>query len=109
MSISSFIVHCEPGEPAISFPALNEVFNFLMKEGFITVFRHGDADTGKLFEKAAEEHCLSEQEQLARPLFISTALSDEGAFVESEAFWIQNYMLDEFYNPDRTPFIEAVS
>lgn len=108
MSISRFIVHCEPGEPAKPFLTLDETFNFLKKEGFITALHHNDADTGKLFKQTAEEYCLSEQEQLARPLYITASLSDEGVFVENEAFWIKNYMLDEFYNPERMPFIEAV-
>lgn len=104
-----YIVHREHGGPSVTFRSREEVFAFLKNAGLVSVFRYNDDKTGRMFAKAADEHCLSVEEQERRPVFITTVLDGDGAFVESEAFWTENYLLDEFYNPDLRPYIERVS
>ena len=108
MSYFYYIVHADQDGPATTHQSLEEVFAFLKNTGFISVFRYNDKKTGSAYANLAAEYCLSSVEQEQRPVFVTTAVSDEGVFVESEAFWIENYMIDEFYNPERTPHIEAL-
>lgn len=83
-----------------------DVYDCLKSKKQISILKHNDSKTGKAFSKAAVREGLTESEQIRKPLFISTALSDEGVFVESEEFWVENYMFGEFYNPDQMPYIE---
>lgn len=108
MSEYCYVVQLEPGEPSVTFSSPGEVFTFLKKKRFITILQYNDKKTGEAYAKEAAAHELTAEEQVKTPIFAITALSDEGVFVESETFWIENYMFDEFYNPERMPYIEKV-
>ena len=93
------IVNCETPQ---------DVFNLLKNKKIITVSRYNDVKTGAEYTKVAAVQELAIEEQKQRPFYIKTILSDDGVFVPNEAFWIENYMFDEFYNPDRMPYIEKM-
>ena len=108
MSSFYYIVHLEEGCTTATLHSPEETFTFLKNAGFVSILRYNDKKTGTAYAKMADEHCLSAAKRQLWPVFIMSAVSDEGVFVESEAFWTENYMLDEFYNPERMPHIEAL-
>lgn len=108
MSNFYYNVQFERDGPIASYSTLNEVYELLKMKGYIFVFRHNDQKTGNKYTKAAAEQLLSTSEQQRLPIYVLPSTSDEGTFVQSEAFWIENYMEDEFYNPDRMPHIEKM-
>lgn len=108
MSDYYYVVQLEPDSPPATFYSPEEVFTFLKNTGVITILQHNDKKTGTAYAKEAAAQDLTAEEQAESPVFAITALSDEGVFVKSEAFWIENYMFDEFYNPERMPYIEKV-
>lgn len=106
MSSVCYIVHLEEGCPSATFYTPEKTLAFLKTAGFISIFRYNDKETGVMYARAASEYCLSAAEQEQRPVFVMASVSDEGVFVPNESFWTENYMLGEFYNPERTPYIE---
>lgn len=106
MSFYYYIVHLEEGSPSVSVGSLSEIFALLKEMGFVTIFRYNDKETGAAFNEVAEEYCVPKAERERRPVFVLPATSDDGAFVESEEFWIENYLLEEFYNPELLPYVE---
>lgn len=102
-----YAVQLEKDGAIINCQTPKEVYNLLIKKKLISVLRYNDKKTGRAYTKAAANQDLTVAEQEQTPVFIKTVLSDEGAFVKDEAFWIENYMFDEFYNPERLPYIEA--
>ena len=107
MNSACFVVHLEQGSK--TYQHLEDVYTFLKTEGFISIFRYNDNETGKAFAETADEYCVSAEEREQLPVFVLPAVSDEGTFVKSEVFWIENYLLDEFYNPERMPYIEVLA
>lgn len=108
MSNFYYAVQLEHGEPTIYLDTEIQVFDLLKKNKFVTVLRYNDKKTGTAYAKEAALQELTEEEQAAAPIFAITTLSNEGVFVESEELWISNYMFDEFYNPERMPYIEKI-
>ena len=108
MSNAYYSVQLEHGEPAVCLESEKQVFDLLKKKKFVTVLRYNDKKTGAAYAKKARAQELTPVEQLKLPVFVASALSAEGVFVESEEFWIENYMIDEFYNPERMPYIEKM-
>lgn len=108
MGAFTYTVQMEQCGNVVSCASPEEVFTLLKNEELIAVFRYNDDETGAVYREAADERQLSIAEREARPVLVTTVLSDEGIFVESEAFWIENYMTDEFYNPERMPYVEKV-
>ena len=108
MSSFYYIVHIDEDRPAVTFKSLREVFSLIKSEGLISIYQHNNKTTDHAYAKAADKACLSAKEREQRPILITTALDEDGVFVESEDFWIENYMIDEFYNPDTFPYIEKL-
>lgn len=104
----NYSVQLEHGASAVILETSQQVFELLKKKKLITLFRHNDKKTGAAYAKEAATQGLTAVEQEKLPVFAITVLSDEGVFTESEEFWIENYMFDEFYNPDRMPYIEKI-
>ena len=101
-----YTIQLDVDTPVIIRETLEEVFTFLKKQKVFSVLRYNDSKTGAAYTKAATEQNLTIEEQEQSPVCVKTVLSDEATFVKDEAFWLKNYMLDEFYIPDRFPFIE---
>jgi len=108
MSKCYYTIQLEPDAPAVIRDTLIEVYDFLKKKKIISVLRYNDSKTGAAYTKAAIEQDLTIEEQEQVPICIKTVLSDEEDFVCSEAYWIENCMLDEFYNPERMPFVDTI-
>lgn len=108
MNKNYFTVKLDTDSNLVTCDTSKEVYDLLKKKKLISVLRYNDSKTGRAYAKAAASQDLTVEEQEQTPVFIKTVLSDEGAFVKDEAFWIENYMLDEFYNPERLPYIEAM-
>lgn len=103
-----YAVQFEPGGETVAYDTVEQIFDLFKKKKIISILRYNDVKTGAAYSKEATAQDLSIEEQTQKPVFVITVLSDEGVFVESESFWIENYMLDEFYNPERMPYIEKV-
>ena len=86
-------------DPVQSFENLDQLFEALKAAGHISVY---DAAQAR-YREMAEDCCV---DPAKTPLYIETSVSEEGVFVESEAFWIENYMAGEFSNPEKRPHIE---
>ena len=108
MSNLYYTIQLDGDVPVVILETLEDVYDFLKKKKVISVLRYNDNKTGSAYAKAAKEQSLTTTEQEQTPVYIKTVLSDEGTFVEDEAFWIENYMLDEFYVPERMPFIDTI-
>lgn len=93
----------------ITLNSLEGVFELLKEKQCIAVYRCNDPITGKQYAELADKLSFSAEQQEAFPVCVTTVLSEEGYFVESEEFWIENYMVDEFYYPDRMPYIESMA
>lgn len=91
-------------QPAKLYDTLKEVFDVLKENGHI--FISSKAFNEEKYMKAAEYYGGS---SLAYLLYIETSLSEEGVFCDSIEFWIENYMIDEFYYPDKMPYIEVLN
>lgn len=104
-----YAVQIDFDEKVVYCKTLQETYALLKKHKMISVLRYNDNKTGAAYAKAATEQDLTIEEQEQTPVCIKTVLSDEGTFVKDEAFWIENYMLDEFYVPERMPFIETIT
>lgn len=87
-------------EPIQTFVDLKPLFKALKRTGHISIYNISDDK----YKEAAAEHCI---DATKASLYIETTVSTEGVFVESEAFWIDNYLLDEFSNPEKRPFVET--
>ena len=87
-------------EPVQYFTDLNLLVTALKQAGHVFVYSAPDDK----YNEMAEVCCV---DPTKTPLYIETSVSSEGAFVESEAFWIENYLSGEFYNPEKRPHIEA--
>ena len=91
-------------QPAKLYNTLKEVFDVLKENGHIYI--SSQTVNKEKYIKAAEYYGGS---SLAYPLYIETSLSEEGVFCDSIEFWIENYMIDEFYYPDKMPYIEVLN
>ena len=103
-----YAVQIDFDEKVVCCENLQEVYALLKKHKLISVLRYNDNKTGAAYAKVATEQDLTIEEQGQTPVCIKTVLSDEGTFVKDEVFWIENYMLDEFYVPERMPFIDTI-
>lgn len=84
--------------------SLQEVFDVLKEKEHIIIL-HKDNDYIQFLEKVSNEN---EVDTLKYPYYIETSVSVDGDFYESIEFWIENYLLDEFYYSDRRPYIEVL-
>lgn len=103
-----YTVQIDFDEKAICCETLPEVYALLKKHKLISVLRYNDNKTGAAYTKAAAEQGLTITEQEQTPIYIKTVLPGEGTFVKDEAFWMENYMLGEFYVPEQMPFIDTI-
>lgn len=103
-----YTIQLDPDAPVVIRETLEEVYDCLKKKKAISVLRYNDNKTGASYMKAAAEQDLTIEEQEQAPVCIKSVLSNEGTFVKDETFWIENYMLDEFYVPERMPFIDKI-
>lgn len=108
MNDFNYSVQLDYDSDAVFLETPEQVFELLKKQKLVTILRYNDKKTGSAYAKEAAAQELTVDEQVALPVFAVTVLSEEGVFVESETFWVENYMFDEFYNPDRMPYIEKV-
>lgn len=108
MSKYYYTIQLEMDAPVVFRETLEEVFTFLKKKKAVSVLRYNDNKTGAAYTKAATRQGLTLAEQAQAPTCIKTVLSTEGTFVKDELFWIENYMLDEFYTPDRMPYVDTL-
>lgn len=108
MSDFYYAVQLEHGEQAVCLDTEKQVFDLLKKKKLVTILRYNDIKTGTAYAKKAAALELTPEEQAGLPIFVTTVLSDEGIFVENEEFWVSNHMIDEFYNPERMPYIEKI-
>ena len=104
----NYTVQFVPDEDLVVCKTPEDVYKLLKKKKLVSVALRNDNKTKDIYYKAATDQELSEKAQESVPVFIKSVLSEEGTFVESEAFWIENYMFDEFYNPDLMPYIEKI-
>ena len=104
----NYTVRLDPGIALVVCQTPKDVYNLLKKKKIVTVACRDDKKTKNAYLKAAIVQDLSEKAQKSVPVFIRSVLSDEGTFVESEEFWIENYMFDEFYNPEILPYVEKI-
>ena len=86
-------------EPVLIFEDAYELYVKLRQSGHIFLYTPSDDRY-----KAAANDCKADS--INKSLYIETSVSAEGVFVESEDFWIANYMFDEFYSPEHRPYIE---
>lgn len=86
-------------EPIQQFTDLKPLYEALKQTGHIYVYTTIDDK----YKEMAVGYTIDPTKE---PLYMETTVSAEGVFVESETFWIENYMLDEFYNPEKRPYIE---
>lgn len=103
-----YTIQLDTDVPVVIRETLEEVYDFLKKKKVISILRYNDSKTGAAYTKAAAEQGLTFEEQMQVPICINTVLSDEDDFVCSEAYWADNCMLDEFYNPERMPYIDTI-
>ena len=108
MSKYYYTIQLDMDTPVVVCSTLEEVFTFLKKKKIVSVLRYNDSKTGAAYVRAATRQGLSLTEMVQAPTYIKTVLSDDGVFVKDELFWIENYMLDEFYTPDRMPYIDTI-
>ena len=108
MNNSYYTIQFDKDGVLVSCETTREVYALLKNKKLISISRYNDSRTGANYEKNAVMQNLSIAERARNPLFIKTILSIEGIFVPNEDFWIENYMLDEFYNPDKMPYIEKI-
>ena len=108
MSKYYYTIQLDIDTPIFVCETLEEVFAFLKRKNVVSVLRYNDNKTCVAYTKAATRQGLTLAEQAQAPICIKTILSNEGTFVKDEGFWIENYMLDEFYSPDRMPFIDTL-
>lgn len=108
MSNFYYTVQLDVDESPVVCKTPEEVFNLLKKKNLISVLRYNDSKTTGAYVKQATKQELDPAEFQEVPVCVVTALSDVGVFVESEDFWIENYMFDEFYNPERMPYVEKL-
>lgn len=87
---------------------LKKVFDLLLKEELISICRYNDHFTGKEYAKFAAQHNLIIPEQKQKPFFILSSMSEDGTFVNGVDFWIENYLEEEFYNPEQMPYVEKI-
>ena len=87
-------------KPVQSFADLGQLFEVLKAAGHIFVY-----DTAQARYCEMVEDCYVDP--VKTPLYIETSVSEEGVFVESEVFWIENYMTGEFSDPEKRPYIET--
>ena len=87
----------------IDYYSLKDVFDLLKSKGHIRVLK-SDENTDEFLEKAEE---LAENID-KNHVYIEVSTSLEGVFCESIDFWIENYLIDEFYCPDKRPYIEVL-
>ena len=93
-------LHMDFDQPVQNFTDLNQLFEELKNNGHIFIY---DAAHDRYCQMAEPcgVNCIT------HPLYIETSVSTEGIFVESEAFWVENYLTGEFYNPEKRPYIEV--
>lgn len=103
-----YTIQLDTDGPVVTCETLEEVYDLLKKKKVVSVLRYNDNKSGAAYTKAAAEQDLTIKEQEQTPVYIKTVLSDEGTFVKDEVFWMENYMLDEFYVPERMPFIDTI-
>lgn len=89
-------------EPIQHFTDLHLLVAELKRADHIFIF----SDFDDKYKEMTEDCCI---DPAKTPLYIETSVSPEGVFVESESFWIENYMLDEFSNPEKRPYVETYS
>lgn len=83
---------------------LQEVFDVLKEDKHITIL-HKDTDKAQFLDKISDEN---EIDIIKYPFYIETSISADGDFYESVEFWIENYLIEEFYYPDHRPYIEVL-
>lgn len=108
MNKNFFTVKLDTDSNLVICDTVNDVYDLLKKKKLISVLRYNDNKTGRAYAKAAASQDLTVEEQEQTPVFIKLIFSGEGMFVKDEAFWIENYMLGEFYNPEQLPYIEEM-
>ena len=86
-------------EPIQTFMDLKPLFKEVKRTGHIFIYNTSDDK----YKEMAAGCCINPAKET---LYIETSVSIEGVFVESETFWIENYLLDEFSNPEKRPYIE---
>lgn len=87
-------------QPIQEFTDLKLLFEVLKHDGHIFIY---DASTQK-YQQMAKESVIDPS---ARPLYVETSVSTEGDFVPNIETWIKDYMIGEFYNPEKRPHIET--
>lgn len=87
----------------IDYYSLKDVFDLLKSKGHIHVLKF-DENTAELLEKAEELAVNIDKNHV----YIETSTSLEGIFCKSIDFWIENSLIDEFYYPDKRPYIEVL-
>lgn len=87
-------------KPVQCFDDLESVYRVLLAAEHIFVFSPED----DIYKQAAMEDGI---DSVKFPVYITNTISDEGDFVESEAYWIENRMRDVFYNPEYMPHVET--
>lgn len=87
-------------EPIQYFTDISLLATELKQSGHIFVYSVSD----EKYKEMAECCCT---DPAKTPLYIETSVSTEGTFVESEAFWVENYLTGEFYRPEKRPYIES--
>lgn len=101
-----YVVRLDCDSNAVTLETPQEVFELLKKKKLVTIARYSDQKTGSTYAKEAAIFDLAVAEQEELPVCVKTALTKEAVFVESEEFWVENYMFDTFYNPEWIPSIE---
>lgn len=86
------------------YDSLQDVFEVLKENEHITIL-HKDNDKAQFLSKFSED---VEFDNLKHPFYIETSVSAGGDFYESIEFWIENYLVEEFYYPDHRPYIEVL-
>lgn len=87
-------------EPIQYFTDLSLLATELKQSGHVFVYSASD----EKYKEIVEGSCV---DPAKNPLYIETSVSTEGTFVESEAFWVENYLTGEFYSPEKRPYIES--
>lgn len=102
MSHMYYEVQLDFDEPTKRFETLNSIFEYLKNNGHVFVYTSSDEEYLKrAFEEGVDiETC---------PVYIDPQVRfGDGMFVESVDFWIEEYMLSYFYNPEQRPYIETL-
>lgn len=97
----TYQLHLDFDTPILCFSDLKQIFEVLLQSNHIFIYSVSDDK----YKQAAEDFGIDPAE---KPFYVETSVSVEGTFTESVESWIENSLLDEFYNPEQRPHIDVL-